>query len=197
MFQLEEGKTYTTLVTVKNTSTKAGAPVAATLSIWMAAASPGYQYLPLTAETMSFGAGEVRALSRDLYIPTGRGGDQGEVTAWVVAPTGGTIAEGREGFAVAPPALAPVPTNPDKVVNFILESLTLPGSLSYDASKGGIFQRTARVYYTDGTSDPYWTLPPMNLGPVRVEWWAGEWHAVPGTPQTIEELQAMGLNIQW
>ena len=96
-FILSEGASYTTRVTITNTSTRAGTPWPADLSIGINAATPLTQLIPAQLTPASFAAGETKSFNFPLNIPWESGGQVGEITAWVKDPGGIVI-----GSAVAP-----------------------------------------------------------------------------------------------
>lgn len=103
--QLTEGEAYTVKATTKNLSTKAGVPVAASLTIHIAAVVDS-QVILEDCVTYGFAAEETHAFDFTLAIPTGTGGKAGAVTAIVYDPNGNEIADGSLDIGVVPVAIA-------------------------------------------------------------------------------------------
>lgn len=96
MFTLEEGASYTVRLTIKNTSTRGGAPVAASLGVGISANTVGGAVLIASrVDSKSFAASEVKSLDYALSIPFGLGGQSGEIQAWAEAPDGTDLAAAK------------------------------------------------------------------------------------------------------
>jgi len=96
---LEEGVTYDNIVTVTNTSQKLGVPTEAVLNLRVSAVIDGATFEESTGDE-TFGAGEVRQFTRSMSIPSGSGGQSGEVMAEVRDPAGNVLASGSMDFTV-------------------------------------------------------------------------------------------------
>lgn len=103
--ELTEGEPYTVLATTKNLSTKAGVPVAATLTIRIAAVVNSQVILDDT-EVYSFAAEETHPFGFPMVVPMGAGGKVGAVTAIVYDPNGNKIADGSLNIEVVPIGVA-------------------------------------------------------------------------------------------
>lgn len=84
-----EGKSYTLQVSVQNTSTRGGSPVAATMKIGVSALlSNGVVLIPSQVTSYSFAASESRNFPLPFTVPAGTGGLQGTASATVMSPDG-------------------------------------------------------------------------------------------------------------
>lgn len=107
---LEEGKSYTVVLTVKNTSTRAGLPWAATLSVTIhAAVTYGYEQvatlIPITTRDESFTAGQTKTFSYTMTVPSINEipqieGSTGQIGASVQSPQGTTLATAYEPLTI-------------------------------------------------------------------------------------------------
>ena len=102
--ELTEGETYLVKVTTTNMSTKAGAPVAATLTIDVAGAVDSQTILD-DSVVYEFAAGETHTFEFPMAVPIGTGGQAGAVVADVFDPNGYKLADGSLAIVIA--SLAP------------------------------------------------------------------------------------------
>lgn len=86
-----EGSSYLVRVTITNTSTRLGVPVAANLTLILVG-EIALTSLPFPAPTTyAFAAGQTRTFDLTFGVPAGTGGKVGSITATVVAPNGQAI----------------------------------------------------------------------------------------------------------
>ena len=94
-FQLDEGGTYTAVVTVTNQSTKGGEPWPATLKVVAQASAEGMVLLPSTQQSGDFSAGQTKSFNFTLetdYLATGTGSISGSITVDVLDPGNNVVA---------------------------------------------------------------------------------------------------------
>jgi hypothetical protein len=99
-FSLEEGESYTVKLTIKNTSTQGGTPVAVSLGIGISASAGGTTLIASRVDAKSFAAGETKTFSYSLVIPMGLGGESGTIAAWAEAPDGTDLATAQESLVI-------------------------------------------------------------------------------------------------
>ncbi len=97
---LEEGASYTMVVTVTNMSTKAGTPWEATLTIDVSAIVEGSAIMTPSVKAEYFSAGQTRSFSYPLSVPLGYGGFSGSAQALVKDPTGVTLDSATEPLTI-------------------------------------------------------------------------------------------------
>ena len=97
---LQEGASYTMVVTVTNMSTKAGTPWEATLTIDVSAVVDGSAIMTPSVSAEYFTAGQTRAFSYALSVPLGYGGFSGSALALVKDPTGVTLDSATEPLTI-------------------------------------------------------------------------------------------------
>jgi len=102
--ELTEGETYTVRATITNLSTKAGAPVAAVLTVNIAGVVDSQTILDDSA-VYGFAASEVHAFDFTLSVPIGTGGKTGAIVAEVLDPNGNKLADGSLDVIIAPVGL--------------------------------------------------------------------------------------------
>lgn len=100
MIQLIEGETYLIRATTANMSKRAGVPVAAALTISIAATVNSQVILGGT-EVYGFAAEEVHTFEFPMNIPIGAGGKSGAITAEVLDPNGNKLADGSLDILIA------------------------------------------------------------------------------------------------
>ena len=83
---LLEGQIYTVMLTITNTTTKAGQPWATPLQVSIFAGTNLSTFIPSQIASYNFGAGEIKILTFPLGIPVGTGGETGQVVARVFSP---------------------------------------------------------------------------------------------------------------
>ena len=103
---LGEGVTYQVNTTVTNTSTKAGTPTAAVLNIQVSGTLNGVSILENVGD-YNFAASEAQSAVFPMTIPSGTGGQTGEVKVTVRDPSGNILDSASLGLEVATPVLAP------------------------------------------------------------------------------------------
>ena len=92
-FNLDEGGSYTIVLTVTNQSTKGGQAWAATLGVWIGVIVDSIELMPVTGGDYVFAAEETQTFSYTLSVPiSGYGGKVGQITASVISPNHVTIA---------------------------------------------------------------------------------------------------------
>jgi len=99
--ELTEGSTYLVKATTTNMSTKAGVPVAAPLTINIAAAVNS-QVIMEDSEVYGFAADETHTFEFSMAVPMGTGGKAGAVMAEVLDPNGNKLADGSLDVVIAP-----------------------------------------------------------------------------------------------
>ncbi|MBA7560639.1 hypothetical protein ES708_02268 [subsurface metagenome] len=97
---LEEGASYTMVVTVTNMSTKAGTPWEATLTIAVSAVVGGNDIMAPSTKDEFFTAGQTRNFNFALVVPMGYGGFSGSAVALVKDPTGVTLDSATEPLTI-------------------------------------------------------------------------------------------------
>lgn len=93
---LQEGASYTMVVTVTNLSAKAGTPWEATLTIDVSAVVDGSAIMTPSVLAEYFGAGQTRSFNFALSVPLGYGGFSGSALALVKDPAGVTLDSATE-----------------------------------------------------------------------------------------------------
>ena len=101
--ELTEGSTYLIRATTINMSTKAGVPVAATLTVNIAAVVNS-QGIMEDSEVYGFAADETHTFEFSMAVPMGTGGKAGAVVAEVLDPNGNKLADGSLDIVIAAPA---------------------------------------------------------------------------------------------
>lgn len=99
--ELTEGTTYVVKATTTNFSTKAGVPVAAVLTVNIAAVVDSQTILD-DSEVYEFAAEETHTFEFTMGVPIGAGGKAGVVVAEVLDPSGNKLAEGSLDISIAP-----------------------------------------------------------------------------------------------
>ncbi len=102
--ELTEGETYTVRATITNMSTKAGAPVAAVLTINVAGVVDSQTILDDSA-VYGFAAGQTHTFEFPMAVPIGAGGKTGAIVAEVLDPNGNKLADDSLDISIA--ALGP------------------------------------------------------------------------------------------
>jgi len=97
---LIEGGTYSVQVTTKNTSTKAGTPWPATLSLTIAATAGSTQLIAPNPTAYNYAAGESKTTSFTLVVPLGLGAATGQLTANFTDPNGVSLGTGTLSLTV-------------------------------------------------------------------------------------------------
>lgn len=98
--ELSEGETYTVKATTTNMSTKAGVPVAATLTINIAAVVNSQAILEDT-KVYGFAAEETHTFEFPMAVPMGAGNKAGAIYAEVLDPNGNKLADGSLDISIA------------------------------------------------------------------------------------------------
>ncbi len=109
--ELIEGEIYTVKATTTNMSTKAGVPVAAMLTVNIAAVVDSLTILDDSA-VYGFAAGQTQTFEFTMAVPIGAGGKAGAVVADVLDPDGNKLADGSLDIDIA--AVGPVILNGDR-----------------------------------------------------------------------------------
>lgn len=91
---LVEGADYTVKVSVTNTSTRAGLPSSANLTVHAFGTAGSNTLLADVPETASFAPGEARSFNYQMHVPIGSGGQTGSLTATVNDPNNASLATG-------------------------------------------------------------------------------------------------------
>lgn len=102
--ELTEGSTYLVKATTTNMSTKAGVPVAATLTVNIAAVVNS-QIIMEDSEVYGFAADETHTFEFSMAVPMGTGGKAGAVVAEVLDPNGKKLADGSLDVVIGPPLM--------------------------------------------------------------------------------------------
>ena len=100
-YTLVEGNRYILSTTVTNKSTKAGSPVAATLSLGLnVGIVGGIGIISPSVTPANFAAGEQRTFTINLDVPVGYAGQKGDILANVQSPAGKVLAGVYEVFDI-------------------------------------------------------------------------------------------------
>ena len=99
--ELTEDETYTVKATTTNMSTKAGVPVAAPLTVNIAAVVNS-QVILQDSEVYGFAAEETYTFEFSMAVPMGTGGKAGAVVAEVLDPNGNKLADGSLDVVILP-----------------------------------------------------------------------------------------------
>lgn len=102
--ELTEGSTYVIKATTTNMSTKAGVPVAATLTVNIAAVVDSQTILQ-GSEVYGFAAEETHAFEFPMAVPMGTGDKAGAVMAEVLDPSGNKLTDGSLDVVIVPVGL--------------------------------------------------------------------------------------------
>ena len=104
--ELTEGSTYLIKATTTNMSTKAGVPVAATLTVNIAA-EVNSQIIMEDSKVYGFAAEETHTFEFSMAVPMGTGGKAGAVVAEVLDPNGNKLADGSLDVVIQPVIVVP------------------------------------------------------------------------------------------
>jgi len=102
---VNEGESYTVMVAVTNTTTKAGVPWEADLETWVMAAAGWVDLIPGDVYPSHYLPGSIGYFYSSLYIPMGLGGETGAITVNVFDPDGNLVATKTEPLTILTTAL--------------------------------------------------------------------------------------------
>lgn len=102
---INEGASYTVVLTIKNTSTKGGVPWPVDFVVGMSAATDLTTLISPRENTYGFTAGETKAISYLMYVPMGSGGQTGLIQAYVAIGAGGAIASANAELTIGTVAI--------------------------------------------------------------------------------------------
>ena len=97
---LDEGSSYTVRLTITNTSTKAGVPWDAILTVGIGAITSYTTLITAQEKAELFSAEQTRSFDYPINVPLGSGGETGYISAWVDDPDGTTLASALEDITI-------------------------------------------------------------------------------------------------
>jgi hypothetical protein len=98
---LREGDSYTVVIVTKNTSTKAGVPWPARLTLNVTATAGSTQLIPPNPSAADYAAGAEKTSSFTMPVPLGLGGATGQLAVTFTDPNGVSLGSGSLAISVA------------------------------------------------------------------------------------------------